>query len=142
MLENSPTEQFVLGACGLFFLTGLLSGIWKWRAMRRSPDHTAPFYVDTGHRAALLYSFACLVLLEFVRLSPFSEPVTFFAAAAPIAFFALAVATYLMLGLQDRTDNQFAHETPQQYVGMLLLIAAEVGGFVVLFAGFLVRVLQ
>jgi len=140
-LESSTTEQFVLAACGLFFLTGLLSGIWKWRAMRRKPDHRAPYYVDTGHRAALLYSFACLVLLEFVRQSPFSEPVTFFAAAAPIAFFALAVATYLLLGLQDRTDNQFAHETPTQYVGMLLLIAAEVGGFLVLFIGFLMRIL-
>ena len=124
-------------ACGTFFLTALLSGIWKWRAMLAAPDHQAPFYVDTAHRAALLYSFACLVLIHFLELSPFSETVNVLAAAAPLAFFALAIATYLVLGYQDRTDNQFSERTFATTGGMVLLAAAEIGGFAVLFAGFL-----
>ena len=38
--------------------------------MLSAPDHLAPHYVDTAHRAALLYSFACLVLVHFAELSP------------------------------------------------------------------------
>ncbi len=74
-------------ACGTFFMTALLSRIWKWRAM--------------------------------------------------LTFFAIAVATYLMLGYQDRTDNQFSERNFGTTTGMVLLVAAEVGGFAVLFAGFL-----
>ena len=124
-------------ACGAFFMTALLSGIWKWRAMLSSPDHQAPHYVDTAHRAALLYSFACLVLVHFLELSPFPEPVNVLAAAAPLAFFAIAIATYLVLGYQDRTDNQFSERTFATTTGMVLLAVAEITGFAVLFAGFL-----
>ena len=134
----TPAMKLTLFACGTFFWTALASGVWKWRAMVSSPEHRAPFYVDTAHRAALLYSFACLVLARFVELSPFSETVNLAAVAAPIAFFAIAIATYLKLGWSDHTDNQFAHERPGQRVGMWLLIAAEIGGFSVLFAGFLI----
>jgi hypothetical protein len=135
-------QTITTSACGLFFLTGMLSGIWKWHAMVRTPDHKAPFYVDTAHRAALLYSFACLVLLEFLRHSPFPEALNALAVSAPIAFFAIAVGTYLLLGAQNATDNQFAHETATQRYAMIALIIAEVGGFSVLFAGFvLTRVL-
>lgn len=35
------------------------------------------------------------------------------------------------------TDNQFVRETPTQRYGMIALIVAEVGGFSVLFVGFL-----
>jgi hypothetical protein len=133
------SHSVTLTACGTFFMTGLLCGIWKWRAMVTSERHQAPFYVDTAHRAALLYSFACLVLREFLELSPFSEPVNTVAVAAPILFFGIAIATYIVLGLRDDTDNQFARPTAVQHTGMLMLIAAEVGGFGVLFIGFLMR---
>jgi len=125
-------------ACGTFFLTALLSGIWKWRAMLASPSHQAPHYVDIGHRAALLYSFACLVIIHFLELSPLPEPVNVAAAAAPLLFFAIAIASYLVLGYQDHTDNQFSERTFATTAGMVFLAAAEVGGFGLLFVGFLV----
>ena len=75
MAPMSLALTITLTACGLFFLTALLAGVWKWRAMVTSDSHQAPFYVDTAHRAALLYSFACLVLAEFLKHSPFSETV-------------------------------------------------------------------
>lgn len=132
-------HSVTLTACGTFFMTGLLCGVWKWRAMVTSDSHQAPFYVDTAHRAALLYSFACLVLREFLEHSPFSETVNTLAVSAPILFFAIAVATYIALGLRNETDNQFAHPSAFQHTGMLMLIAAEIGGFGVLFVGFLMR---
>jgi hypothetical protein len=132
----SPARTLTVTACGAFFLTALLSGIWKWRAMLTRPDHRAPYYVDTAHRAALLYSFACLVLERFVELSPFDETINLVAAAFPILFFATAVVTYLSLGWKNRTENQFTERTFATTTGMVLLIFAEVGGFLVLFGGF------
>lgn len=127
-------------ACGLFFLTGLCTGVWKWRAMLSRPSHRAPYYVDTAHRAALLYSFACLVLERFAALSPFSAALTLVATALPILFFATAIATYIRLGIADATENQFERRTFVTTTGMVLLIAGEIGGFSILFVGFLVRI--
>lgn len=47
-------KLLIIGAMGFFFLTGLLTGAWKyWRTLRR-PDHQAPVYVSIAHSAALL----------------------------------------------------------------------------------------
>ena len=48
----------VLTAAGLVFLWALVLGVWKYRQMAASPEGLAHPYVDTAHRAALLYSFA------------------------------------------------------------------------------------
>ena len=125
-------------ACGVFFLTALLLGVWKWRAMLRASDHLAPHYVDTAHRAALLYSFACLVLIHFAELSPFGEAVNVAAVSFPLVFFAVAIATYIQLGWQDTTDNAFAQRNFSTTTGMVLLAVAEIGGFAVLLAGFVI----
>jgi hypothetical protein len=124
-------------ACGAFFLTALLTGIWKWRAMLASPDHLAPHYVDTAHRAALLYSFSCLVLIHFLELSPLPEWVNVLAVSAPITFFAVAIGLYLQLGYANTTDNQFAFRNFNTTTGTALLAIAETSGFAVLFVAFL-----
>jgi len=136
----TPAITLALVACGVFFLTGLLTGVWKWRAMLSRSTHRAPFYVDTAHRAALLYSFACLVLARFAGFSPFSRTLTFVAAALPILFFGIAVATYIRLGITDATDNQFERRNFVTTTGMVLLVIGEVGGFSVLFVGFLLHI--
>lgn len=123
-------------ACGVFFLTALLLGVWKWRAMLRAPDHLAPHYVDTAHRAALLYSFACLVLIHFVELSPFPEAVNVAAVSFPLVFFAVAIASYVHLGWRDTTDNVFERRDFSTTTGVALLAVAEIGGFAVLLGGF------
>jgi hypothetical protein len=123
-------------ACGVFFLTALLLGVWKWRAMLSAPDHLAPHYVDTAHRAALLYSFACLVLIHFVELSPFSEPVNVAAVSFPLVFFGVAIASYTQLGWRDTTDNVFDRRDFSTTTGVALLGISEIGGFAVLLAGF------
>lgn len=123
-------------ACGVFFLTALVLGVWKWRAMLSAPDHLAPHYVDTAHRAALLYSFACLVLIHFVELSPFSEPVNVAAVSFPLMFFAVAILSYIQLGWRDTTDNVFDKRDFSTTTGVALLGISEIGGFAVLLAGF------
>ncbi len=132
--------------CAALFLTGLATGVWKYRAMIRSPDAQAPVYVDICHRAALMYAFACLVLAEVASRSAWSETVNAAAASVPILFFGSAVGIYAVHGFLQDTDNQLRR--PHQLGGrqvhgraitiyMYLLAAGEIGGFLVLFTGYL-----
>ena len=128
-------------ACGVFFLTALLTGVWKWRAMVHATDHQAPFYVDTAHRAALMYSFACLVLIRFLELSPLPDAINLVAAGLPLFFFALAIGTYVHLGYRNTTTNQFAMRSVATTTGTGLLAVCEIGGFAMLFGAFVVAYL-
>jgi hypothetical protein len=134
--EIGGDTKAVLLAAGLIFLWALLLGIWKYRQMASSPEGLAHPYVDTAHRAALMYSFATLLLAAFVELSGFSATVNAIAAFAAIAFFVAAIAIYAFHGARRDTDNQFRTPVRGTHAFMWALIAAEIGGFVVLLAGF------
>lgn len=130
--------------CGVFFLFGLITGLWKYRGMITSAEGVAPAYVDICHRAALMYAFACLVLAEFARLSVWPAGVNLAAVALPVVFFAAAVGSYAVHGLLDDTDNQLrrphrigGHHVHGSVVStfIYLLAAGEIGGFAVLLAG-------
>ena len=99
-------------------------------------EHRAPVYVDIAHRAALLYSFAALLISRLLEFSPYSSTVNLVAAGAPLFFFAAAIVTYVHLGLVQRTDNPFQERTFTTTWGMYLLITGEVGGVLILFWGF------
>jgi|SRR5687768_5796900 len=126
----------VLLAAGLIFLWALVLGVWKYREMATSEDHLAHPYVDIAHRAALLYSFATLLIATLVQFSGWSQTVDTIAAFAPILFFVGAIATYVMHGLRRDTTNQFVDPAPGTHAAMLALIVAEIGGVAVLLAGF------
>lgn len=128
--------KVVLLAGGLMFLLALLLGVWKYRGMAKPPDHLAHPYVDTAHRAALLYSFACILLAVFVELGKWSTTVNLIAAGALIFFFFAAVAGYTYHGWKQDTTNGFADPIPGTHQFMWALLTAEIGGFVVLLAGF------
>ena len=138
-MDLGGDTKAVLFAAGLIFLGALLLGVWKYRQMATSPDGLAHPYVDTAHRAALLYSFATLLVATFVELSGFSTAVNLIAAFAVIAFFAGAVAGYVMHGLKRDTENQFreGEGPPGLHPFMWSLIVVELAGFGVLFAGFI-----
>ena len=127
----------VLAATGVMFLWALLLGVLKYRQMATSPDALAHPYTDIAHRAALLYSFATLLVATFVELSAWSTLVNLIAAGALYFFFAAAVAGYMVHGLRRDTDNQFRDPVPGTHGFMAALISAEIAGFLVLFAGFL-----
>ena len=128
----------MLLAAGLIFILALSLGVWKYRQMAASPEGLAHPYVDTAHRAALLYSFATLLVATFVELSGWSETVDAIAAFTVIFFFLAALATYIWQGASRKTDNQFrpGDRPPGIHQFMWTLILVEIAGFSVLLAGF------
>jgi hypothetical protein len=135
-------------SAGGFFLVGLVAGTWKYACIHASPAATAPVYVDIAHRASLMYAFACALLAQLVDRSAWSNTVNLAAGAVMIAFFALAVVGYLVHGALRDTDNQLlrphrlgARQVPGgvMLVFMSALVAGEVGGFAVVFSGYLLR---
>lgn len=140
--QPSPAEVTAIIACGIFFMTGLITGVWKYFAIMKSKEHQAPVYVDIAHRASLLYAFACLVLKEFVHWSSLSDSTEFIATGAPVLFFGISIATYILLGISNTTDNQFKERNIITTWGMYLLIIGEVGGFAVLLSSALMNLLQ
>ncbi len=139
-----PASKLALVASGVLFLVGLLTGVWKYLATSRSPRALAPRYVNVAHQAALLYSFAALILLKLLEYSPYPETINVIAVAVPVFFFATATATYVAHAILRDTDNQFLPPyrfgsrrvpSPVFHLMVWLLIVGEIGGFVVLFAG-------
>ncbi|WP_218153948.1 hypothetical protein [Nonomuraea pusilla] len=128
--------KIVLLAAGLIFLLALLLGVWKYRQMATSPEHTAHPYVDIAHRTALLYSFATLLLAAFVTLSGWPWSVNLAAAGVMIFFFVAAIGTYVHHGRRRDTDNQFRHPVRGTSTFMASLVVGEIGGFAVLLVGF------
>lgn len=127
-----------LFAAGLIFLLALVLGIWKYRQMVVNPDHLAHPYVDIAHRAALMYSFATLLVAVFVQLSAWPAWVNLTAAMVLVFFFVVAIAAYIQHGFRQDTTNQFEHPSGGLHAGMVALILGEVGGFLVLLSGFVV----
>jgi phosphatidylglycerophosphate synthase len=130
--------KITLLAAGLIFLLALVLGVWKYRQIMASDDHRAHPYVDIAHRAALLYSFATLLIAVFVELSAWPAWVNLTAAMVVVSFFVGAIAGYIIHGLRRDTVNQFENPARETEVGMALLIAGEIGGFGVILAGFIV----
>jgi hypothetical protein len=137
-MELGSDTRAVLLAAGLIFILALSLGVWKYRQMAASPDGLAHPYVDTAHRAALLYSFATLLIAAFVELSGWSTAVNLIAAFLVIAFFLGAISGYIWHGLRRDTDNQFrkGDEPLGLHQFMWALIVCEIAGFSVLLAGF------
>jgi hypothetical protein len=136
-MELGSDTKAVVFAAGLIFLWALLLGVWKYRQIAASPDAQAHPYVDIAHRAALLYSFATLLLAAFVELSGFATAVNLLAAFVPIFFFAGAIVGYSVHGWRHDTDNQFRDPVPGTHAFMWALIVGEIGGMLVLLAGFI-----
>ncbi len=139
-------DKLCLLAAGLFFLTGMLTGVWKYRCMAGDAQARTPVYVDIAHRTALMYSFTAILLRAFVPYSPLPPAGTLWAVGVPLLFFASAILIYVVHGVLRDTDNQLRkpHRLGSATLpGVLihgylwLLIAGEIGGFAVLFAGFL-----
>jgi hypothetical protein len=128
--------RLTLLAAGLIFLLSLVLGVWKYRQMASSENHQAHPYVDIAHRAALLYSFATLLLAVFVELSGWPTWVNLTASMVVVAFFVIAIVTYIGHGMKRDTTNQFENPDRGLHAGMLALIVAEIGGFAVLLTGF------
>jgi hypothetical protein len=139
-------ELFCLLAAGVFFMSGLLTGVWKYTSIMGAANAQAPVYVDVAHRTSLMYAFAAILMREFVPYSPLGPTGTLWAVAVPILFFASAIAMYILHGILRDTDNQLRRPhvlgrgtVPGVLITiyMVALIVGEIGGFAILFFGLL-----
>jgi hypothetical protein len=135
-VELGGDTKAVLLASALMFLWALLLGVWKYRQIAESEVAAAHPYVDIAHRAALLYSFALLLVATFVELSGWSMLVDLLAAGAMTFYFYAAVVGYVWHGWRRDTDNQFRDPMRGLHGFMVALMVAEIGGWLVLIAGF------
>lgn len=142
------TAEFTLLAAGIFFMNGLLTGVWKYVMMMRTEKARAPYYVDIAHRASLMYAFAAILIREFIPYSPVNETLTFWVVAGQLLFFGSAIITYMVHGLLKDTNNQLKrpHVLGKWHLPSLLvrtymwfLVIAELGGFAVLLAGLILK---
>lgn len=142
-LLNKTASTVALAAAGLFFLSGLLTGLWKYVCMRRSPDSKAPYYVDVAHRASLMYAFSAHLLAVFASLSTLPPSVNTTAVVLPLIFFALAIVHYVQWGATSTSNNSLRDSKNKNADYMILnaLAVAEIGGFSVLLIGFFIRLL-
>ncbi len=132
-----------ISCAGIFFMTGLLTGVWKFSCMMNSEAFKAPYYVDIAHRSALLYSYAALLIAVFAYLSAFDDWVNVLATISPLLFFAIAIVKYITLGIENKTDNSLRDSDNPSLDKLIMgaLMIAEIGGFFTLLIGFFVRVL-
>ncbi len=127
--------SLALIASATFFLAGLVLGVWKFRGMATSADGLAHPYIDTAHRAALMYAFATVMIAVFVQVSQLSAQLELFAVSLLVAYFAIAIMTYVVHGWKKDTDNQVRNMGAAANVFMWSLVAAEIGGFLIIFYG-------
>jgi hypothetical protein len=102
-----PSVKLALVASSVFMLLGLLTGVWRYSATIRSTEAQAPRYVNVSHSASLMYSFACIVLLELARVSRWPAGVELAAVGVPVSLFAVATGTYILHAALKDSDNQF-----------------------------------
>lgn len=140
-LLSHTAPRIALIAAGIFFMTGLLTGLWKYLCMRQNQSAEAPHYVNTAHRAALMYAFAAQLLAVFAAASAFSDWVNTIAVIFPLLFFGIAIVHYINLGLTTESNNSMrdSSDRKKDYLILNILAVAETGGFSVLFLGFLLR---
>lgn len=132
--------QIAIIAAGVFFLNGLLTGVWKFRQIDKSPENKAHPYVDIAHRSSLLYSFAAILIANFIEISQLSPAIEVAATLLLISYFAIAITGYMIQGAAQKTDNQLRNMSRTIRWFMWSLVAAEIGGFLVLFYGVLVAI--
>jgi hypothetical protein len=122
---------------GLFLLNGMITGVWKYAKIMRSPEHKAPVYVDIAHRTSFFYSFASLVIAKLIEFSPFSTNVQTLIVSLPLIYFILTVIGYVREGFLNRTENMFSERNFITTWFMYGLIIGEIGGMVLIVGGFI-----
>jgi hypothetical protein len=140
-LIGNTASKIALTAAGIFFMAGLLTGLWKYLCMRKHPEAIAPHYVNIAHRAALMYAFSAQLLAVFAAISAFPGWVNTTAVIPPLLFFAIAIFHYIQLGLHTDSNNSMrdSADRNKDYMVLNVLAVAEIGGFSVLLLGFFVR---
>ncbi len=128
----------------LFFMTGLFTGVWKYRWIKKSSERTAPLYVNVAHRSSFTYSFAALLVSILLGQSPYPAWLNMTITVTLMSFFTITMLSYIANGVKGVNESQFA--APPAIGGesgrdlfMTALILAEIIAFGMLAAGFIFR---
>ncbi|MQW91257.1 hypothetical protein GFH30_07230 [Acinetobacter wanghuae] len=143
-MEVSLAVKLAVIASGAYLWIGMLTGVWKYLQIARSPQARAHYYVDIAHRSSLLYAPASLILAVLAYYSLFDEWLNLLCVILNIAFFSFSIGAYILHGVLKDTTNQF--KEPHQLgrfqlprilmrLAMYALIFAELGGTGLLLLG-------
>ncbi|MFW1754733.1 hypothetical protein [Acinetobacter wanghuae] len=143
-MEMSLAVKLAVIASGAYLWIGMLTGVWKYLQIARSPQARAHYYVDIAHRSSLLYAPASLILAVLAYYSLFDEWLNLLCVILNIAFFSFSIGAYILHGVLKDTTNQF--KEPHQLgrfqlprilmrLAMYALIIAELGGTGLLLLG-------
>ncbi|GEL74530.1 hypothetical protein [Myxococcus virescens] len=122
-------------AAGALLAVGMASGVWKWRAMVRSPERRAPMYVDILHRASLLYASATLVLGHLAAASAFSATLNRGAFWTAYFYFVVTLVVYAFHGIRRTERTMFTQRNLVTGPGVALLVVGELGSTLLLLVG-------
>lgn len=128
--------RLALLAAGLTLLVGLLTGALKYAQILRSPEGHAHVYTDIAHRASLLYSFALTTIAALIAFSRWSVAAHLAALAVLLVYFWGSIASYVVHGIRQDTDNQLRSPDLLVRTFMATLVVGEVGALAFLLAGF------
>lgn len=143
-MELSLAVKLAIIASGVYLWVGMLTGVWKYLQIVRSPQARAHYYVDIAHRSSLLYAPATLILAVLAYCSVFSEWLNLVCVLLNIAFFSFSIGAYILHGFLKDTTNQFKEphplgqfQLPRMFMRLAMygLIIAELGGTGVLLLG-------
>jgi len=143
-MEMSLAVKLAVIASGAYLWIGMLTGVWKYLQIARSPQARAHYYVDIAHRSSLLYAPASLILAVLAYYSVFSAWLNLLCVILNIAFFSFSIGAYILHGVLKDTTNQFKepHQLGQfqlprilMRLAMYALIVAELGGTGLLLLG-------
>ena len=129
--------KILLLFAGLFLLSGMITGIWKYKKMLRSPGQSTPVYIDITHHSSFFYSFACLVIAKLIEYSPFSPGVRFIIAALPLVYFSATIIIYGAEGFLSRSEP---HVSERGFVAIWFmngLAAAQIISLILILYGFI-----
>lgn len=130
----------------IYLWVGMLTGVWKYLQIRRSPQARAHYYVDIAHRSSLLYAPAALILAVMAYFSAWQESLNIACVIINLVFFSASILAYIIHGMLKDTQNQFKepHQLGVWQIDkrimlflMLSLIIAELAGTTILLSGVL-----
>ncbi len=129
---------------GVYLWVGMLTGVWKYWQIQRSPQARAHYYVDVAHRSSLLYAPATLILGVLAFFSVWSDWLNLIFVVMNLFFFSFSILSYVVHGYLQDTQNQFRkpHKLGKlniaswmMKIAMWALVIAELGATTALLVG-------
>ncbi|HLM62400.1 MAG TPA: hypothetical protein VK308_16480 [Pyrinomonadaceae bacterium] len=131
------TIKILLLFAGLFLLSGMLTGIWKYRKLLRLPEQSTPVHIDMAHHSSFFYSFACLVIAKLIEYSPFSPGVRFGIAALPLVYFSATIIIYGAEGFLSQSEQLVSERSYVTQWFINGLAAAQIISLILILYGFI-----